>query len=90
LRKEDPGTARAFLEIQYSPARLEKTIDSRRQERPMRTHRFGRKIKLPSTMAIKHQIRTQMARDETERVAAQATADVLRGQQPGEPELLVK
>ena len=30
----------------------------------MRTHRFGRKIKLRSTMAIKHQRRTLMARDE--------------------------
>ena len=26
----------------------------------MRTHRFGRKLKLPSTTAIKHQIRTLM------------------------------
>jgi hypothetical protein len=41
-------------------------------------------------MAIKHQIRTLMARDETERVAAEAAAEELRGQQPGEQELLVK
>jgi hypothetical protein len=33
----------------------------------MLTHRFGRRIKLPSTMAIKHQIRTLMARDEVRR-----------------------
>jgi hypothetical protein len=29
----------------------------------MRTHRFGRKIKLPATVAIKHQIRLLMAQD---------------------------
>jgi hypothetical protein len=29
----------------------------------MRTHRFGRKIKLPATIAIKHQIRMQIARE---------------------------
>ena len=30
----------------------------------MRTHRFGRKIKLPATIVIKHQIRLLMAQDE--------------------------
>jgi hypothetical protein len=29
----------------------------------MRTHRFGRKLKLPATIAIKHQLRTMMYRD---------------------------
>jgi hypothetical protein len=29
----------------------------------MRTHRFGRKLKLPSTIAIKHQIRRLMLED---------------------------
>ena len=29
----------------------------------MRTHRFGRKLKLPSTIAIKHQIRMLMFED---------------------------
>jgi len=29
----------------------------------MLTHRFGRKLKLPATMAIKHQIRTLMFDD---------------------------
>jgi hypothetical protein len=56
----------------------------------MRTHRFGRRIKLPSTMAIKHQIRTLMARDEIARAEADATAESARGQHPGEQELLVK
>ena len=29
----------------------------------MQTHRFGRKIKLPATVAIKHQIRMLMVQD---------------------------
>jgi hypothetical protein len=29
----------------------------------MHTHRFGRELKLPSTIAIKHQIRKLMAQD---------------------------
>ena len=38
----------------------------------MDTHRFGRKFKLPSTIAIKHQIRKLMAEDEAK--AAEAGA----------------
>jgi hypothetical protein len=37
----------------------------------MRTHRFGRKIKLPATIAIKHQIRILMAQDEVKKTKAQ-------------------
>jgi hypothetical protein len=37
----------------------------------MRTHRFGRKIKLPATTAIKHQIRMLMAQDELKNAEAQ-------------------
>ena len=37
----------------------------------MRTHRFGRKIKLPATIAIKHQIRMLMALDEVKKAEAQ-------------------
>jgi hypothetical protein len=33
----------------------------------MRTHRFGRKIKLPATITIKHQIRMLMAQDEVKK-----------------------
>jgi len=36
----------------------------------MRTHRFGRKIKLPATIAIKHQIRMLMAQDEVKKAEA--------------------
>ena len=56
----------------------------------MRTHRFGRKMRLPSTMAIKHQLRTLMARDEIARVEAEARAEAARIQQPGQQEPLVK
>jgi hypothetical protein len=37
----------------------------------MRTHRFGRKIKLPATITIKHQIRMLMAQDEVKKADAQ-------------------
>lgn len=37
----------------------------------MFTHRFGRKIKLPATVVIKHQIRLLMAQDEAEKPEAQ-------------------
>ena len=33
----------------------------------MRMHRFGRGIKLPATIAIKHQIRMLMAQDEVKK-----------------------
>jgi len=34
----------------------------------MRTHRFGRKIELPATIAIKHQIGMRMAQYEVQRL----------------------
>jgi hypothetical protein len=34
------------------------------KEASMRDHRFGRKIKLPSTVAIKHELLTMMFEDE--------------------------
>ena len=46
----------------------------------MRTHRFGRKIKLPATIAIKHQIRMRMAEYEIKKVEAEARAEACRGQ----------
>jgi hypothetical protein len=39
----------------------------------MRTHRFGRKIKLPATIAIKHQIRMRIAQFELEQAEIAAT-----------------
>jgi hypothetical protein len=44
----------------------------------MRTHRFGRKIKLPATVAIKHQIRMGMAQHEQKRTDAETTTEALR------------
>ena len=37
----------------------------------MRTHRFGRKMQLPATIAIKHQIRMLMAQDDVEKAESQ-------------------
>jgi hypothetical protein len=45
----------------------------------MRTHRFGRKIKLPATIAIKHQIRMRMAQYEIKKAEAEATQEAIPG-----------
>jgi hypothetical protein len=50
------------------------------QEYAMRTHRFGRKLKLPSTIAIKHQIRKLMFEDSVKKAEAGARAEATRGQ----------
>jgi hypothetical protein len=41
---------------------------------PMDALRFGRKVRLPSTIAIKHQVRMLMAGDEAKKTAAKARA----------------
>ena len=46
----------------------------------MRTHRFGQKIKLPATIAIKHQLRKLMFEDAIKKVEAEASAEAARGQ----------
>jgi hypothetical protein len=46
----------------------------------MQTHRFGRKIKLPATIAIKHQIGKLMFEDLVKKAEAEARAEVFRGQ----------
>jgi hypothetical protein len=46
----------------------------------MRTHRFGRKIKLPATMVIKHQLRKLMFEDAIKKAEAEASAEAVRGQ----------
>jgi hypothetical protein len=38
----------------------------------MRTHRFGRKLKLPPTMVIKHQLRKLMAEDALKKTEMEA------------------
>jgi hypothetical protein len=44
----------------------------------MRTHRFGRKLKLPATIAIKHQIRKMMFEDLLKEAVALASAETIR------------
>jgi hypothetical protein len=46
----------------------------------MRTHRFGRKLTLPATIAIKHQVRMRMAQYEVKKAEAEARAE---GEQDG-------
>jgi hypothetical protein len=46
----------------------------------MYTHRFGRKLKLPSTIAIKHQIRKLMFEELIQKPEAAARAEAVRGQ----------
>jgi hypothetical protein len=45
----------------------------------MRTLRFGRKLSLPSTIAIKHQVRTLVAQYEVKKAEAEARVEVFRG-----------
>jgi hypothetical protein len=45
----------------------------------MHTFRFGRKLSLPSTIAIKHQFRMLVARYEVEKAEAEGRVDVLGG-----------
>ena len=44
----------------------------------MHTHRFGRKLKLPSTIAIKHQIRKMMFNDLVKEAEVIARAEAIR------------
>jgi hypothetical protein len=56
----------------------------------MRTHQFGRKIKLPATIAIKHQIRKLMFEDAVKKPEAGARAEAIRGQMREETRPLVQ
>jgi hypothetical protein len=42
----------------------------------MQTHRFGRKIKLPATIAIKHQIKKSMLEDALKQEAAERSKTI--------------
>jgi hypothetical protein len=59
-------------------------------EETMRAHRFGRKLKLPATTAIKHQIRILMLEDLLKEAAVAATAEEILWQQRevGDPSIL--
>jgi hypothetical protein len=50
----------------------------------MRTHRFGRKLKLPSTIAIKHQIRLLMLEDLVKEAEQKAGTEAVRGPMRGD------
>jgi hypothetical protein len=56
----------------------------------MRTHQFGRKIKLPATIAIKHQIGKLMFEDAVKKADAGARAEAIRGQMREETRPLVQ
>jgi hypothetical protein len=43
----------------------------------MRTHRFGRKLKLPSTIAIKHQLRKLMFDDSVNKIGVTIAAEAV-------------
>jgi len=47
----------------------------------MRTHRFGKKLKLPSTFVIKHQLRMLVAEDARKKANAEAIK-ALAGEHP--------
>ena len=48
----------------------------------MRTLRFGRKLKLPSTIAIKHQVRMLMFQDAAVEAGSKARAEQFAGDHP--------
>jgi hypothetical protein len=52
----------------------------------MHTHRFGRRLKLPATIAIKHQIRKLMIEDVVKEAEA-ARAEAVRLSSSGKPQL---
>jgi hypothetical protein len=56
----------------------------------MRTHRFGRKLKLPATMAIKHQLRKLMFEDAVKNAEVGARAEAVRGRLREETRPLVR
>jgi hypothetical protein len=56
----------------------------------MQSYRFGRKLKLPSTIAIKHQIRRLMFEESVKKAAARANAAAIRGEPREETRPLVQ
>jgi hypothetical protein len=55
----------------------------------MRTHHFGRKLKLPSTIAIKHQLRKMMAEDARKKAGPEAI-EIPTGEHPRQVGVLEK
>ena len=56
----------------------------------MRTHQFGRKIKLPATIVIKHQLRKLMFEDAVKTAGAELRAEATRGRLREETRPLVQ
>jgi hypothetical protein len=56
----------------------------------MHASRFGRKLKLPSTIAIKHQIRKLMFEELIQKAKAAASAEAIGGQPRDEARPLVQ
>jgi hypothetical protein len=56
----------------------------------MQAYRFGRKIKLPSTIAIKHQIRRLMVEESVKKAETRANAAAVRGEPREETRPLVQ
>jgi hypothetical protein len=82
-----PTSARTFARRNRWFLSIMTIYSAQPKERQMRTHRFGRKIKLPATIAIKHQIRMRMAQYEVEKAEAEAKAEVFRGQTDDNPSM---
>jgi hypothetical protein len=55
----------------------------------MRPHRFGKKLKLPSTFVIKHQLRMLVAEDARKKAKAEAIK-ALAGERPMQVGILEK
>ena len=56
----------------------------------MDTRRFGRKIKLPATIAIKHQVRQLMFEEAVKTAEAEARAEAIRVQLREETQPLLR
>jgi hypothetical protein len=55
----------------------------------MQTSRFGRKLKLPATIAIKHQVKQLMFEEAVGKAEAEARAEAIRAQLHEETQPLV-
>ena len=56
----------------------------------MQTSRFGRKLKLPATIAIKHQVKQLMFEEAVKTAEAEARAEAIRAQLRQETQPLLR
>jgi hypothetical protein len=66
------------LEVKNLNCQGMRTLKCEFRSPPMHTYRFGKKIKLPSTIAIKHQIRKLMWEDLVKETEVIARAEAIR------------